>query len=306
MKFYCFQVILFMWFRRPKKAHMKQKILVVGGTGMLGKPVAMKLKTDGFQVVVFTRDPESARIKMPSSFEFAKGEVENVDSLMKAMEGCDGVYINLHGGKKGGDFDRVERKGTENIVLAANKVGVKKLSIITGSSVSLENSWYPMTKAKYYAEDAIRKSGIAYTIFRPSWFYESLPLFVRDGKPMAIGKSTKKYHWLAAEDYAAMVSNSFTDNATINKTLYVYGPETFTIREALETYCEKKYPGTKIGTISPGILSFIGTITFNPLLKFASSFARYSESVTEDADDSESVQILGKAQTTIEDWITAN
>jgi uncharacterized protein YbjT (DUF2867 family) len=285
---------------------MNKKVLVIGGTGMLGKPVALKLKEAGFNVVVFTRNSKMARIKMPSSFEFAQGDVEDPGSLQAAMEGCYGVHINLHGGKKGNDFDKIERQGTVNIVMAAKKVGVQKISIITGTSVSEHNTWYPMTKAKFEAEEAIRKSGIAYTIFRPSWFYESLPMFVRKGKAMTIGSNPNKYHWLAARDYAELVSKSYQQNTADNKTLYVYGPETYSINEALVKYCELKHPEMKVSNVSPGLLGFLGTITFNPLLKFASSFAKYFETVSEMHDDSETIKLLGKSETTLADWVNTN
>jgi nucleoside-diphosphate-sugar epimerase len=40
---------------------MQEKILVLGGTGMLGQPVARRLKEDGYQVRLLVRDVEKAR-----------------------------------------------------------------------------------------------------------------------------------------------------------------------------------------------------------------------------------------------------
>lgn len=285
---------------------MTRKILVIGGTGMLGKPVAKQLKEDGFNVIVFTRNPEEARIKMPTSFGYAKGDVENIQSLKEAMAGVYGIHINLHGGKKGNDFDRVERIGTENVVKAAKESGIQKISIITGTSVNKENTWYPMTRAKYYAEEAIRNSGINYTIFRPSWFYESLPLFVRKGKATIIGNNKNKYHWLAASDYAALVSKSFIQDSANNKTLLVYGPKEYTIEEALLDYCKLKLPKVKISHVSAGMIGFIGTVTFNPMLKFISGFSKYFEGISEDGNKQEIEELLGKADTTLEEWAAKN
>ena len=76
---------------------MIQKILVVGGTGMLGEPVARKLRADGYPVRGLTRSLDQARKKFNSDFELIAGEVEQLESLIAAMQGCQGVHINLDG-----------------------------------------------------------------------------------------------------------------------------------------------------------------------------------------------------------------
>ncbi len=39
---------------------MKKRVLVLGATGVLGRPVARKLREDGFQVRIMTRNLEKA------------------------------------------------------------------------------------------------------------------------------------------------------------------------------------------------------------------------------------------------------
>jgi uncharacterized protein YbjT (DUF2867 family) len=48
---------------------VQKKILVLGGTGMLGQPVARRLKEDGCQVRLLVRDVEKARKLFDESFE---------------------------------------------------------------------------------------------------------------------------------------------------------------------------------------------------------------------------------------------
>ncbi len=50
-----------------------------------------------------------------------------------------------------------------------------------------------MIDKKYRAEQAIIQSGIPYLIFRPTCFFESLGLMVRNGKAMVIGKHPNLY-----------------------------------------------------------------------------------------------------------------
>jgi NADH dehydrogenase len=281
---------------------MNQKILVIGGTGMLGKPVALKLKEAGFDVTVFTRNATDARIKMPSDFNFAEGDVNDIDTLKKAMHGHYGVHINLQGGHDPEKIFETEFIGVVNIVDAAKETGVKKISIITGSTVSEANSWFHTIEAKYKAENYISTSGLDYTIFKPSWFFESLPQFVRNGKAMVIGNNMNAYRWLSAIDYANLVAKAYINNQPANKAFYIYGPETMTIEEAMKRYIAAGGLNISISKIPLGFMKFLGFVTFNPMLKFVTRLSAYFETVGDKGDNRETETLLGSCNTTLEEW----
>lgn len=285
---------------------MQKKILVIGGTGMLGKPVAAALKSNGFHVLIFTRNPDEARIKMPGNFEFVKGDISNMESLDQALNGCYGVHINLQGGPSMKSFEQTEHQGTRNILEAAIRQGVERVTIISGASVSEKNCWFPVTRAKFRAEEAIKSSGLSFTIFRPSWFFESLPLFVRNDKAMMLGNNQNPYHWLAAKDYAAMVAVAYMSEEYLNKTLVVFGPEAYTNNEALSRYCEIKHPGIKKVRMSAGAIGFIGLLSFNPALRFLGRFTKYFEGISESEDNYGSEVNILRTKTNLQNWIASN
>jgi uncharacterized protein YbjT (DUF2867 family) len=76
---------------------MQKTILVVGATGMLGEPVARRLKEDGFSVRIMARDIDKAREPFDESFEIVKGEVMDAGRMESALDGCFGVHVNLSG-----------------------------------------------------------------------------------------------------------------------------------------------------------------------------------------------------------------
>ena len=77
---------------------MNQKILVIGASGLLGKPVAHRLKNSGYSVRNLAHDIAEAARLFGDEFEIVKGNVEDVAKLEKAMESCFGIHINLSGG----------------------------------------------------------------------------------------------------------------------------------------------------------------------------------------------------------------
>lgn len=281
---------------------MKQTILVVGATGMLGEPVARQLQEDGYAVRVLSRNLEKARAKLGNSFEFFKGDVQEPSSLQKALNGCYGVHINLRGGPKAEGFDHIEHQGTANIAKVSAKMGVQRLTYLSGASVLEENSWFPYVKAKLRAEAAIRESGVPYAIFCATHFMESLPLYIRGKRASVIGKQPHRLHWLAAGDYSKMVAKAFQLSKAVNKKFFIYGPEGFTMLEALTKYCSIVRPEIKASSIPFWLASLIGKASFNAELQFITELMRYFEKVGEGGDPTEANKLLGAPKTTLEQW----
>lgn len=162
---------------------MKKKILVIGATGMLGRPVAVALKDAGYSVRVFSRNINKSKELFDDSFEFAYGDVTNQKTIENALENCYGVHVNLSGGPTPDSYDEIEHKGAFNTAMAAKALNVKKLTLITGASVNEGNSWFYTTNAKHNAEEAIQKSGINYTIFKPAGLWNLYPFLLKERKP---------------------------------------------------------------------------------------------------------------------------
>jgi uncharacterized protein YbjT (DUF2867 family) len=75
---------------------MVSKVAVLGATGSQGGAVAASLKAKGVQVVAITRNVDSDRAKALAetpNTEVRKADLNDVDSLVAAFEGCDGAFI---------------------------------------------------------------------------------------------------------------------------------------------------------------------------------------------------------------------
>lgn len=281
---------------------MKQIILVVGATGMLGEPVARQLQKDGYIVRVLAQNPTGAKKKLGESFDIIKGDVEDISSLEKALKGCFGVHINLRGGPKAESFYRIEHQGTANIAMVAVKMGVQRLTYLSSAAAFEENAWFPSVGAKLRAEAAIKESGIPYTIFCPTHFMESLPLYIRNNRASIIGKQPNLLHWVAASDYAKMVSRAFQLPEATNKRFFIYGPEALTMREALVKYCLLVYPEIKVSSTPIWLLSLIGKVSFNAELQFIAELMKFFEKTSEGGNPTEANALFGTPTTTLEQW----
>jgi len=270
------------------------KVLVIGASGLLAKPVIRHMDKAGFQLRLFSRSVNQSMFD--KEFEMVQGDVFNLNDLNKAMTGCDAVHISL---------------STANEALAAKIVtdtamqkGIKLISTISGCTVSVENRWFPMIENKYQAEQTIINSGIPYMIFRPTWFFESLDLMIRDGKAMLLGKQPNPSHWVAADDLARMVATAYRKPEAKNKIFFIFGPEQHLMKDLLEKYCKLRYPEIKkVSSVPIWMMKMIGLLTGNKQLKGVASLFAYFEKVNELGNPDETNALLGKPIITFENWI---
>jgi uncharacterized protein YbjT (DUF2867 family) len=270
------------------------KILVIGASGMLAKPVIEHLDSKGFELRLFSRTVNPSMFV--NDYDIVQGDVFNPDDLNKAVDGCDAIHISLS------KLD--EKKATEAILKVAMGNGIQLISLVSGCTVSEENRWFQFIDNKFQAEQMIMNSGIPYMIFRPTWFFESLEWMVRDGKAIMLGNQPNPYHWIAADDFARLVADAFLKPEAKNKTFYLYGPELFLMKELLEKYCKAFYPEIKKVSVIPiPILKLIALFTRNHELKEAAKLFAYFQKVKEPQISSEANDLPGKPKINFEKWL---
>jgi uncharacterized protein YbjT (DUF2867 family) len=218
---------------------------------------------------------------------------------MRAIKGCDALHISL---------SKVnEAEATTQILEVALENQIKLISYVSGASVSEQNRWFEMIDNKYKAETRIVNSGIPYLIFRPTWFFESLNLMVRDGRAAILGKQPYPSHWVAGDDFGSMVTNAYNNREAYNKAFYVHGPEPYHMKALLENYCEVIHPEIKkVNSLSLGMMKFISKLTRNKELREAVNLFGYFERTPEMGNPEEANILLGKPETTFEKWLQTN
>ena len=270
------------------------KILVIGASGLLAKPVISQFNKEGFQLRLFSR--RVTQSMFDKQYEMVQGDVFNLKDLGSAIDGCNAVHISIATSNEG--------LATKNVVDIAGKRGIKLISKVSGCTVAEENRWFPMIENKYQAEQYIINSGIPYMIFRPSWFFETLDLMIREGKAMMLGKQQNPSHWIAVGDFARMVVSAYKNPDARNRIFFVFGQEQYLMKDLLEKYCEVRYPEIKKVSIIPiWMAKFMAILTGNKGLKEAASLFGYFEKVKELGDPDETNTLLGKPTTTFENWV---
>lgn len=228
---------------------MDQKtVAIAGGSGFIGRAIARRLaRIPEVRVRVMSRSPERAkqRLGLPN-IEFVRGEVTQPDTLNDALKGADAIVnaVQFEGypvenPKRGLTFERVDYGGTIALLEAAKSAGTRQFVYISGAAAD-ERSSHPGFRAKGLAERAIRESGLAFTIFRPSLVYgpedQVLNTFakaLRFAPVFAVpGTGLQKVQPVLVDDLAECVALSVGGKGG-NGTFEIGGPDLMTFDEMM-------------------------------------------------------------------------
>jgi uncharacterized protein YbjT (DUF2867 family) len=154
-------------------------VFVVGGTGLLGRAVAPYLLAEGWHVRLLVRNAERAQQLLGSQFDYIAGDVNDERAIERGLDGCSAVHVSLSAIGTAEEIDRVEHRGTARVAQIAARLGSIHLTYVPGGLVSADHLTFPSHRAKFRAEQAIRECGVAYTIFKPTHFIDTLPRHVQ-------------------------------------------------------------------------------------------------------------------------------
>ncbi|MGL5002906.1 MAG: complex I NDUFA9 subunit family protein [Casimicrobium sp.] len=218
-------------------------VLILGGSGFIGRAICNKLVAAGHLVTVPTRKRDNAReIFMLPTVTVIEADVHDVDALASLAHGHD-VVINLVGilnEKKRGDFERSHVTLTANALAACKVANVPRYLHVSALGAAIDApSQYLQSKAK--AEALVRQSGLDATIFAPSIVFGRGDSFLnRFAKlvrltpplmPFVLPGSGAKFQPIYVEDVASAFVNSITNKSTYGQRYELAGPKVYTLSE---------------------------------------------------------------------------
>lgn len=229
-------------------------LLITGGTGFVGGYIleALQQKMPRTQVRALARRGADLEKLRAQGYDTVPGNVGRLDDLRRAMQGVETVIhlvaIIREVPGKGQTFDRVIGEGTENVARVAKEAGVKRLIFM--SALGATNKSTPYFRNKIRGEEAVKASGVPYTIFRPSILIGPGGEFTGLLKQLTmfpivpvLGPGNYPMQLMYVRDMARYYAQAIGDERFVNQTFEVGGPQTLEynemIRQTLEALRKK-------------------------------------------------------------------
>jgi NADH dehydrogenase len=211
------------------------KVLVTGATGFVGPAVANAIVDAGHSVRVLERKPGAWKQAGVRCQEAVQGDVTDVASLRRAVEGMD-VVVHLVAIRQGKpeQFERVMIGGTRDLLAAAKEADVRRFVLMSALGFSEETKdLVPYYESKWTMEQDTKASGLEHVIFRPSFIFGRdggiLPTFKKLAKlaPVTgiIGSGEQKIQPIWRDDVGAYFAAAIDKPEAANRTFEVGGPD---------------------------------------------------------------------------------
>jgi uncharacterized protein YbjT (DUF2867 family) len=219
-----------------------RNVLVIGGSGFVGRHVVRQLAAEGRQVRVPTRNRERARdlILLPTA-DVVQADVHDDATLERLTTGMDAV-INLVGILHG-DFEQAHVALPRRIALACSKAGIGRLVHVSALSAQADApSAYLRSKAQGEAQiRAVQSDALQTTILRPSVVFgredRFLNLFAQLARHLpviALASPGARFQPIHVADLAQAIALALTDARTCAQTDDLCGPRVYTLRQLVE------------------------------------------------------------------------
>jgi NADH dehydrogenase len=190
------------------------KILLTGGTGVIGTAAVRELHEAGHDLRVLTRHAERDRAWWPAGVEPWTGDVSDEKSIRGAGKECDAV-IHIAGIVKeeppATTFQAVNIDGTRYVTLEAERSGIRKLIYV--SSLGAERGKSAYHRSKSVAEEVTHTFSRDWLILRPGAVYgpgdEHISVLLRMVQTLpvvpTIGAGEQRFQPIWHEDFARVL-----------------------------------------------------------------------------------------------------
>lgn len=209
------------------------RILVTGGTGVVGKSTVTALIQRGHVVNLLSRHARRDAERWSQGVHPFAGSVADVAAIGRAIAGCDAVlHLTAIVDESGNNtFERINVEGTRNVVREAERAQVKRFVYVSSLGADHGNSAYHQSKRK--AEAIVRTFNGEWLVVRPGNVFgpgdEQISLLLRMIRTLptlpVIGDGDQRFQPIWHEDLAELLSRAVERDDLRGRELDVAGGE---------------------------------------------------------------------------------
>jgi len=268
------------------------KILMVGGTGTLGRQIVRRALDEGHQVVCYVRDREKAQFLEAWGAQLFNGDLRDLSNLSEALQGVEAVITTASSGAgvKGNTIREVDDLGNRRLIDGCKAAGV---GLLIFTSI-LQCDQYPqvrLMKVKSEIEQYLQASGLNYVIFRPGAFTQGVvsqyAIPVLERKPVQVMGEDSPIAYISTLDIARFYLTALTRPELWNQTHSLAGPRYWTAYEVIDL-CDELADADQTPRISRmplGMMRFLRqAMKYFEWFRYSADFFEFAEVVANGKD----------------------
>ena len=234
-------------------------LLIVGGTGTLGRQIVLQALTKGYQVRCLVRNLRKANFLKEWGAELVYGDLTISETIPPSLRGITAVIDASTSRPSDISTKKVDWDGKVALIDAAKTANVKRF--VFCSTLNLEQfSTIPLMKMKQGIEVKLKESGIPYTIFRLTGFYQGLieqyAIPILEDLPIWITNENTCVSYMDTQDIAKFCLRALQLPKTENQIFFLGGPKGWVSNEIIKLCEQLAGQSAKVKKIPVLVLKF--------------------------------------------------
>jgi len=232
-------------------------LLVIGGTGTLGRQIVKQALDEGYQVKCFTRNLRRANFLKDWGAELVYGDLSLPETIPPALKGVKFV-IDAATVRPTDDYnsETIDWKGKVALIEAAKLANIKKFIFFSILGAD-KNTAIPLIDLKLKITNLLTGVPFACTIFQCSGFFQGIinqyAIPVLENKTIWLLGNSSPIAYLDTQDAAVSVIENLKDLEPETKTVALIGKKFWTSEEIV-ALCERLSGKTAKVFYIPGLL----------------------------------------------------
>ena len=217
-------------------------LLIIGGTGTLGRQVVLQALTKGYQVRCLVRNFRKASFLKEWGAELVYGDLTKPETIPPCLKGITAIIdASTSRVNELDSLKKVDWEGKLRLIETAKSANIQRFIFFSAQNVE-QFQTIPLMKVKNGIEIKLKESGIPYTIFRLTGFYQGLieqyAIPILENLPIWVTNENTYISYMDAQDIAKFSLRSLQIPQTKNQTFFLSGSKGWVSSEIINL-CEQ-------------------------------------------------------------------
>jgi uncharacterized protein YbjT (DUF2867 family) len=217
-------------------------LLIIGGTGTLGRQIVLQALTKGYKVRCLVRNFRKASFLKEWGVELVYGDLTRPETLPPCLRGITAIIdASTSRVDELDSLKKVDWDGKLCLIEAAKVANIKHFVFFSAQNIEqFEN--IPLMRLKYGIEQKLQQSKIPYTIFRLTGFYQGLieqyAIPILENLPIWVTNENTSISYMDTQDIAKFCLRTLQIPKTVNQTFFLSGLKGWISSEIIDL-CEQ-------------------------------------------------------------------